>query len=283
MKIICDAKELAGYLRILKPLVDSKLWIKATAASVKLLCDLSWLTISLKVAHTDVSESGIACLWYRDVARIIGTSSKRKAGNVSISSVDESVMIETDGVAYTLPLMDDELPVIGCKAGQVVKLELREPFKRLKKFMNRDKEYRPALNGIYLDSTHALKAVAANGRILQARSIKGADPPEGFGGIIPYKACIMLMDKAWDGAVAVNQDGQTMWFSKPGMVMSVKLSDHEYVAWQPVITESLMNSISITVNRMQLIDAIKRVNRINGMRLPTGRHGHQYMPYRPVR
>ena len=46
------------------------------------------------------------------------------------------------------------------------------------------------------------------------------------------------------------------------MVMSV-ITKPDYVAWQEVLSKPRKNTIHITVKREQLIDAVKRVDRVN--------------------
>jgi DNA polymerase-3 subunit beta len=232
--------------------VDNSLIIKATDLKVN---------FETKVP-VNVLEPGPATV-FGD--KFLGILSSAPEGDIEFEYVDNKIKIKTSVKKANFQLKSmasdkfPEFPVSGVEYFSV-------PIKDFKEMINQtvfavsDDETRYFMNGVFLEKNEGkLKMVATDGRRLSYIEKKSESISDFIGIIVHPKILNVIQKRAGDeGIVELSITDKIIFIRFGSYSLSSVLLEGQFPNYSKVIPESQSNSLS--VNRLEMIDALRRVS-----------------------
>ena len=269
MKFICERNILLKEISIAQEIITSKSVI-SILSNIYFEAENDVLTIKatdMKVnfetkVPVTVIEPGFALVFGDKFFGIINAAPE---GEIEFEHKDNKVKIKTYVKKDNFQLKSmasDKFPDFPVSSSKYFEM----PVKDFKEMINQtifaisDDETRYFMNGVYLEkSGEKIVMVATDGRRL-AYIEKEMSGIEDFSGIvIPPKILNVISKRAGDeGMISVSIDNKIIFIRLGSYNLSSALIEGQFPNYRKVIPESQENSI--TVNRIEMIDSLKRVS-----------------------
>jgi len=220
----------------------------------------------------EVKSSGVRTLpakKFADIVRALsGETVELKSGESG-----EQVNIVSGKAKFRLHSLDGDefpnLPAPGGKSASISVEGLKDMFRKTA-FAVSDDGTRHFISGVYFSAKGANSMAATDGKRL-ALVYSGMVIENEFDAIIPTRAIEVFSKTFSDGDVTVSEKDNQMIFASDTVVLTTRLIEGEYPDYEAVIKPARDNDIEMTVERDDLMKALRRVSLVAnpkaGMRL----------------
>jgi DNA polymerase-3 subunit beta len=295
MKIAAKASELAQTLSLAELALDAKpvvailacVFIRSDADGTVQLVANALDRVIVAVTKMEVAEPGEAVVRASALAGLV--SGLPRDATVIINADAQNARVHCGRATYKLPVLPVEqlpsVPAIDKAAGEV-ELDRKDLLTAIKQvtFAASTEETRYYLNGILLhDERDQLALVATDGYRLSKRRILSAPFSEDHSCIVPLAsipAITKLLTRVTAEKIRLRRSKALLELSASGLVLTTKLIDGTYPAYENVIPTTPANSV--IVDRTDLVGALTRLNAVVEYGKLTGLVGFAWDPAEPV-
>ena len=273
MKFVISSTTLSSHLQAISRVINSKntlpildyLLFELKDSTLSVTASDSETTMVTKVEVNESDSDGrfaVAAKTILDALKEI--SEQPLTFDVNMDSLEIKVSYQ-NGQYSLMGQNADEFPLSAALGENAVRVEIDAQI--LLNGINRavfataDDELRPVMNGIYFDiTTDDITMVASDGHKLVRYKTLSAKGSERAAFILPKKPANLvknLLPKE-EGKVVVEFDERNAIFTLEKFSMSCRLIEGRYPNYNSVIPQN--NPYKVTVDRMQLIGALRRVS-----------------------
>jgi DNA polymerase-3 subunit beta len=270
MKFTCERNVLLKEISIANEIIASKNAISILsniymeAANNELIIKATDMKVNFETkVPVDVVEGGAVTV-YGD--KFSGILNSIPDGELEFDQTDSKITIKTSVKKARFQLKSiasDKFPEFTAVGGDSFEIPVKD-FKEMIQetvFAVSDDETRYFMNGVFFEKTEdKFVMVATDGRRLAYISKEAGAGVQDFAGIIiPPKILTVIMKRAGDeGMIALSVTDKTIFVQFGSYKLSSVLIEGQFPNYKRVIPES--QSFSFTVNRVEMLDALKRVS-----------------------
>ena len=270
MKFTCDRSVLLKEIAIANEIIASKnaisilsnIYFEAKDGSLTIRATDMKVNFETKVP-VDVIESGIVNV-YGD--KFLGILNSIPDGEMEFEQVDSKINIKTSVKRARFQLKSitvEKFPEFSASSGESFELPIKDLKDMIQEtiFAISDDETRYFMNGVYLEKAEGkFIMVATDGRRLAYIHKPAPAEMEDFAGIIiPPKILNIVLRRAGDeGMAGISVTDKTIFIQFGSYKLSSILIEGQFPNYRRVIPENQI--YSITVNRLEMLDALRRVS-----------------------